>query len=117
METSQLRSFSLAAFLAAGSLTAGQLYADPSIVNGSFEDPAEAPGTITNVKTVTVPGWFGSSLGSEYIVAGNYDDYGTTAFGSQYLGLNGFRILGWNDLRVHLLLGGSARRLQSDRGA
>lgn len=70
--------------------------ADPVIVNGSFEAPVEASNSITEITATGVPGWTGSSIGGsthEYIINGNVTDlqgrnYGTTSFGSQYLGLN-----------------------------
>lgn len=71
--------------------------AAPTIVNGSFEEPALAAGTITDARTIGVPGWTPATLGGEYLISGNVQDlsgnfYGTTPFGTQYLGLNGFRV-------------------------
>ena len=65
-------------------------------VNGSFEDPAEAANSLTEITATGVPGWTGDSIAGtthEYIINGNIEDlsgnnYGNPAFGAQYLGLN-----------------------------
>ncbi len=96
LKISPLRLPALTAALALALLAAGQASADPILVNGSFESPAETPNSITEITLTGIPGWTGNSIGGaahEYIINGNVQDlqgrnYGTTPFGAQYLGLN-----------------------------
>ena len=97
----RFRLFACMAGLAMSLLTANRASAVPSIINGGFEEPAEASGTITDVKTFTGTAaadfdWTPAFLGGEYLVSGNYEvqgaRLGTTPFGTQYLGLDGFRV-------------------------
>ncbi len=96
MEITRFYSFALVTALAVGLATCpGRSYAQ-SIINGSFEDPAEATNSLTEITATGVPGWTGDSIGGathEYVINGNIQDlqgryYGTTPFGQQYLGLN-----------------------------
>jgi hypothetical protein len=61
-------------------------YADPAVLNGSFEDPAYAPNSIHGGGgTFWTPG--GTGNGSNvFILSNNYSNFGTTPFGNQYLG-------------------------------
>lgn len=91
-----LHSVALLASVAIGLGAAASASADPVLVNGSFEQPAEAPNSLTEITYSGIPGWTGDSIGGnahEYIINGNIQDlsgsfYGTTPFGDQYLGLN-----------------------------
>ena len=79
-----------------GVFTTQRAFAVVPVVNGSFEDPAESPNSITEITSTGIPGWTGDSIGGaahEYIINGNVEDlsgndYGNPEFGSQYLGLN-----------------------------
>lgn len=96
MKSARSNALMCAVVAAAAFLAAGIAAADPVIVNGSFEAPAQAKDSIREITLSGVPGWSGNSIGGvthEYIVNGNVQDlqgrnYGTTPFGSQYLGLN-----------------------------
>ena len=98
MKRNRLHRLTLAALLTAGwCLPASRGLAVPTIVNGGFETPAEPAGTITDARTLGVDGWVFATLGGEYVVSGNAVSpsgalFGTTPFGQQYLGLNGFRV-------------------------
>ena len=86
----------------AAAFVLGCLIASPArlcaqtIVNGSFEDPVKATNSITEITSTGIPGWTGDSIGGsahEYLINGNVQDlngnnFGTTPFGQQYLGLN-----------------------------
>lgn len=82
--------------LSTGGFGAARTHAEPVIVNGSFEAPAQAdPGVYLGGGD----GWIRSFMGPVVIVSGNIQDnngdfYGVTPFGLQYLGLdvrrNGF---------------------------
>ena len=73
------------------SLLAARASAAPVLVNGSFEAPAYAPGTITS--NTGGQGWVKSFMSSVNIISGNAvvgdgRSLGTTPFGTQYLGLD-----------------------------
>ncbi len=100
MKNARFRSFALAvATLAVSFVDTHHASADPTILNGGFEDPAEATNTLTDVTGSGLPDWIGSSIAGathEYIINGNVMDlsgryYGTTPYGNQYLGLNAIR--------------------------
>lgn len=92
-----LRRSSRPATLTAALLASASAFADPSIVNGSFEGPVlAAPGKSTG----TITGWIKTFHGPIALVSGNIQDgngdwYGVTPFGNQYVGLDpistGFR--------------------------
>ena len=59
-------------------------HADPSLLNGSFEDPVLAPNSIqTGGGTSWTP-----NNSSVFIISNNFSNFGTTPFGNQYLGFD-----------------------------
>ena len=96
MKIARSQSLVLATALAVGLAACPSRSHAQSIVNGNFEDPAEATNSLTEITTTGVPGWTGDNIGGathEYIINGNIQDlqgrnYGITPFGQQYLGLN-----------------------------
>ena len=96
MKIARFHSFSLAIAFIAGAAACPALTRAQSLVNGSFEDPAETPNSITEITNTGIPGWTGDSIGGaahEYLINGNVQDlhgnyFGITPFGQQYLGLN-----------------------------
>ena len=96
MKITRFHSFALSIALAVGAAVCPALIHAQDMVNGSFEDPAEAPNSITDITGTGVPGWTGNALPNirQYIINGNVENsygalYGTTPYGNQYLGLNG----------------------------
>ena len=96
MKIASIHSFALATALAVGLAACPSRSHAQSIVNGGFEDPAEATNSLTEITATGIPGWTGDSIGGathEYLINGNIEDlqgryYGTTPYGQQYLGLN-----------------------------
>lgn len=103
MKIARLRSFLLAtAALSAGLLVAGRASAQINYVqNPSFEATQYPADSLNEVTGTTTDGWFYNQIGTtsythEYIINGNVQDlsgnyFGTTPYGSQYLGLNAIR--------------------------
>ena len=96
MNTARIHAFALGTALAIGLTACPSRSHAQSIVNGSFEDPAEVTNSLTEITATGIPGWTGDSIGGathEYIINGNIQDlqgryYGITPLGQQYLGLN-----------------------------
>src|ERR1022692_2119710 len=80
--TSTLRTVCLAFFFVATSLTS--VHAVPILLNGSFESPVISPNT-----DVSGGGDFWTGNSGAFIVANNFNSFGTTPYGNQYLGLEG----------------------------
>ena len=68
--------------LAAVLVAAGSAFADPVVLNGSFESPDVVGGSIANGGTFWTPS------GSGVFMFDNVSGFGQTPFGSQYLALN-----------------------------
>ncbi len=117
MKISHSSSFTIAA-----ALTVLFLAVSPAVthaqffVNGSFENPAEASNSLTEITATGVPGWTGDSIAGsthEYIINGNIQDlsgnnYGNPAFGSQYLGLNAVYHNSFHSIETQVISGFAA---------
>ncbi len=113
MTTNRLKCGWIAAIAAAAWSTTALAVASPQIINGSFESPAEAPNSITEITQTGIPGWTGDSIGGaahEYIINGNVQDtfgryFGTPTFGQQYLGLNGIQDHSFASIETQVVTG------------
>ncbi len=87
-------------------------------VNGSFENPAEATNSLTEITATGVPGWTGDSIAGsthEYVINGNIQDlsgnnYGNPEFGSQYLGLNAVYRNSFHSIETQVITGFTAEQ-------
>ena len=117
MKYSHLHSFTLATALAVASVVAiPALTHAQAFVNGSFENPAEATNSLTEITATGVPGWTGDSLAGsthEYVINGNIQDlagnnYGNPEFGAQYLGLNAIYRNSFHSIETQVISGFTA---------
>ena len=113
----RLHSFVLtAAFAAASLLVIPAPGHAQEFVNGSFENPAEATNSLTEITATGVPGWTGDSIAGsthEYVINGNIEDlsgndYGNPAFGAQYLGLNAVYHNSFHSIETQVISGFTA---------
>ncbi len=109
-----IHSFTLAAAVAIGLAACPALsHAQDLITNGSFENPLEATNSLTEITATGIPGWTGDSIAGkthEYIINGNIEDlsgnnYGTTPYGQQYLGLNAIYANSFHSIETQVVNG------------